>query len=199
MFLAAAKRTPVDLQEWAVQMMERHNRKSHLAPQLSPATEALLRGESIPSPKDTPASASTVTRTPTSGMIPIVEDDRKPVSQVEQTAAQRIPSNDVNGTGMHPSPSATFDRQVFPPRTSSNVSAPPTARPRDGENFSPKRGLPSHPRDSGSFNPLTLPIRPAPPPSGPLPAPPDSSLRNSTTQRPMANGSPYLYSDNHQY
>lgn len=44
-FLQAAKRTPVDLEQWAVSMMERHNRKSHLAPQLSPATKALLRGE----------------------------------------------------------------------------------------------------------------------------------------------------------
>ena len=35
-FLLAAKRTPVDLQAWAVSMMERHNRKSHLAPQLQP-------------------------------------------------------------------------------------------------------------------------------------------------------------------
>ncbi|KAL9054148.1 MAG: hypothetical protein Q9162_004331 [Coniocarpon cinnabarinum] len=31
-FLLAAKRTPVDLQAWAVSMMERHNRKSHLLP-----------------------------------------------------------------------------------------------------------------------------------------------------------------------
>lgn len=52
-FLQAAKRTPVDLQQWAVSMMERHNRKSHLAPQLSPATKALLRGE------ETPGTAST--------------------------------------------------------------------------------------------------------------------------------------------
>ena len=197
MFLAAAKRTPVDLQEWAVQMMERHNRKSHLAPQLSPATEALLRGESIPSPKDTPASASTVTKTPTSGIIPIVEDDRKLVSQVEQPAAQRIPSNEVNGTGMYPSQSASVDRQGFPPRTSSNISAPPTGRLRDGDSFSPKKGLPSHPRDSGNFNSTALPIRPAPPPSGPLPAPPES--RHSITQRSLQNGSPYSYSDNHQY
>ncbi|KYG49662.1 hypothetical protein M433DRAFT_965 [Acidomyces richmondensis BFW] len=31
-FLQAAKRTPVDLAQWAVGMMEKHNRKSHLAP-----------------------------------------------------------------------------------------------------------------------------------------------------------------------
>jgi mitogen-activated protein kinase kinase len=48
-FVQAAKRTPVNLQEWAINLMERHNRKSHLAPQLSPATQALLRGADSPS------------------------------------------------------------------------------------------------------------------------------------------------------
>jgi mitogen-activated protein kinase kinase len=42
-FLQAAKRTPVDLRQWAVSMMEKQNRKSHLGPPLSPSTEALLR------------------------------------------------------------------------------------------------------------------------------------------------------------
>lgn len=188
MFLAAARRTPVNLEEWAVQMMERHNRKSHLAPQLSPSTRALLRGEEVSSPNDTPASApSTATKTPTSGTIPIVEDDR------------RAMPTEINGTGMHPSQRASFDRSGFPPRTSSNTSVPPPGRPRDGDSFSPRRGLPSHPRDSGNFNSTTLPIRPAPPPSGPLPAPPDASLRNSATQRSVPNGSPYSYGDNQQY
>lgn len=47
-FVQAAKRTPVDLREWAVGMMERDNRKSHLAPQLSPATQDLLRSTDSP-------------------------------------------------------------------------------------------------------------------------------------------------------
>jgi mitogen-activated protein kinase kinase len=59
-FLQAAKRTPVDLEAWAVSMMERHNRRSHLAPQLSPSTRALLRGD------DNASHA-----TPTAGEIPI--------------------------------------------------------------------------------------------------------------------------------
>ena len=66
-FLQAAKRTPVDLQEWAVSMMEKHNRKSHLGPQLSPATRAMLRGEDTPSHS---SSASFYDRTPTSGEMP---------------------------------------------------------------------------------------------------------------------------------
>ena len=65
-FLQAAKRTPVDLEAWAVSMMERHNRKSHLVPQLSPGTKALLRGEDTPS---TATLSSPYDRTPTSGDV----------------------------------------------------------------------------------------------------------------------------------
>jgi mitogen-activated protein kinase kinase len=68
-FLQAAKRTPVNLEQWAVSMMERHNRRSHLAPQLSPATQAMLRGEDTPSH---PSSlGATSDKTPTVGEIPI--------------------------------------------------------------------------------------------------------------------------------
>ncbi|PPJ57907.1 hypothetical protein CBER1_09940 [Cercospora berteroae] len=67
-FLQAAKRTPVDLEAWAVSMMERHNRRSHLAPQLSPSTRALLRGEDTPSQS---SHSSVNEQTPTTGDIPI--------------------------------------------------------------------------------------------------------------------------------
>ncbi|KAI9713675.1 MAG: MAP kinase kinase (MEK) [Chrysothrix sp. TS-e1954] len=55
-FLQAAKRTPVDLETWAVSMMERHNRRSHLAPQLSPHSKGLLRDKpsSSSEPNDLP-------------------------------------------------------------------------------------------------------------------------------------------------
>lgn len=69
-FLQAAKRTPVDLEAWAVSMMERHNRKSHLAPQLSPSTRAMLRGEDTPS-QSSSMSSGVNEQTPTSGEIPI--------------------------------------------------------------------------------------------------------------------------------
>ena len=202
MFLAAAKRTPVDLEQWAVSMMERHNRKSHLAPQLSPSTQALLRGESVPSPKE--STVSTMSKTPTSGEIPIADEGSKASPRSEQPAVQRPIPTEINGNGMYPSQSSAFDRQGFPPRTSSTIVAP-SSRSREPESFSPKGGLPSHPRDSGNFNPqprdsgnfnptTTLPIRPAPPPSGPLPPPPSANFRG---QRP--NGSPYPYGDNQQY
>ncbi|KAE8144686.1 kinase-like domain-containing protein [Aspergillus avenaceus] len=72
-FLQAAKRTPVDLQEWAISMMERHNRKSYLAP---PPPKS-LRDEKEESPRRSPApktassKASRSHYTPTSGEIPL--------------------------------------------------------------------------------------------------------------------------------
>lgn len=75
MFVQAAKRTPVDLREWAVGLMERDNRKSHLAPQLSPSTQALLRGDD-----SSPATGSedkAPSQTPTYGDIPIGESSSR--------------------------------------------------------------------------------------------------------------------------
>lgn len=69
-FVQAAKRTPVDLREWAVGLMEKDNRKSHLAPQLSPSTKDLLRSADSPT-NFAPASDASSIPTPTSGDIPI--------------------------------------------------------------------------------------------------------------------------------
>ena len=204
MFLQAAKRTPVDLEQWAVSMMERHNRKSHLRPQLSPTTQASLRGDSVPSPKESAVSA--VSETPTSGEIPIADEGIKVSPRSEQPAAQRVFPTEINGTGMYSSQNSAYDRHGFPPRTSS-TTGPSSSRSRESESFTPKSGLPSHPRDSGNFNPhprdsgnfistTTLPIRPAPPPSGPLPPPPSANFRG---QRPATNVSAYSYGDNQQY
>ncbi|KAF2816554.1 dual specificity mitogen-activated protein kinase [Mytilinidion resinicola] len=110
-FLLAAKRTPVDLEAWAVSMMTHQNRKSHLPPALSPATKELLRDRSPPS------SANSTARTPTS--------------------SESVPS-DTNGVGPAPT------RPSYPVRTSSATSQ----------------------------NTMALPLRPAPPPGGPLPQAP---------------------------
>lgn len=96
-FLQAAKRTPVDLEQWAVSMMERHNRKSHLVQPLSPNTQALLRGEETPVSLASMASSAT-DRTPTSADIP-------------------ISSASKNGSTMSP--------RAYPARTSSQQGAVP--------------------------------------------------------------------------
>lgn len=65
-FLQAAKRTPVDLQEWAISMMERHNRKSYLAP---PAPKSLKEG-TTPSPNTPSSAAAAAAATPVPAPVP---------------------------------------------------------------------------------------------------------------------------------
>ncbi|KAF2726304.1 mitogen-activated protein kinase [Polychaeton citri CBS 116435] len=70
-FLQAAKRTPVDLEQWAVSMMERHNRKSHLITNLSSSTKALLKGDEMSSPNGSSSSRpSFPTRTSSKEAVP---------------------------------------------------------------------------------------------------------------------------------
>ncbi|KAJ5798168.1 Dual specificity protein kinase FUZ7 [Penicillium pulvis] len=88
-FLQAAKRTPVDLQEWAISMMERHNRKSYLAP---PAPKSLK--ESTPSTTSAPSAAMP---TPTSAVptppkpAPISKSVRPP--QPQQSPYHQTPTS----------------------------------------------------------------------------------------------------------
>ena len=165
-------------------MMERHNRRSHLAPQLSPSTEALLRSDNSSSPsKDTSTTASS-SQTPTSGEIPIAGENDPQTSQsapaapidhqtTHQPAIHRVLSAGVNGSAnMFPSQASSNDsplnRPSFPPRTSS-ASVLAQGRPRE-------------PEPPSNLNPTVLPIRPAPPPQGPLPQPPTGSLRTTRRQ-----------------
>lgn len=97
-FLQAAKRTPVDLEQWAVSMMERQHRRSHLAPELSPNTKALLRGE------ETPGSASQASNAST-------PFDRTPISA--GPSASSASSNGSAGPG-RPYPMRTSSAQGTP-------------------------------------------------------------------------------------
>ena len=238
--------------------MERHNRKSHLAPQLSPSTPALLRGETVASP----SKESSASKTPTSGEIPIAGgDDMKSSPPLDMSAVQRALPTEVNGS-IYSTPSSSYERPVFPPRTSSTSAIQPSRsrdsevfsssikssrsrdseifnsatfpqprprdneifssatfpqpRPRDGEIFNSTTFPQSRPRDGDSFisspvaqsrswdsdgysSTTVLPIRPAPPPSGPLPPPPSASLRTSMSRRQATNGLAYTNGEHSQY
>lgn len=103
-FVQAAKRTPVDLQEWAVSLMDRHNRKSYLAP---PAPRSL---NSDGSPADayystsaqSSASSGTVNTPSTAGMTPVTA--RKLLSptntEINVMQPQSPPRHPSIGTGM---------------------------------------------------------------------------------------------------
>ncbi|KAI0387187.1 kinase-like protein [Hypomontagnella monticulosa] len=151
-FVQAAKRTPVDLREWAVGMMERDNRKSHLVPQLSPATRDLLRSSDSP----TFATDGNAAYTPTSGEIPIAGAIVSPRDQ--GNSQNRSPTR--NGMGSLGRAAGAAVHPGLGPRAATSGSIPKIA-PADL----------SQPPSANLGATFTLPVRPAPP-GGPLPPPP---------------------------
>ena len=167
-FLQAAKRTPVNLEEWAVNMMVTNNRKSHLAAPLSPNTQALLRsGDSSIFTGSSPSRDTSVSRTPTSGEIPIV--DGNATQTITEPHIQRVLSAEINGSNPRFSNQSPLERPSYPPRTSS-TSVLSSGRPREHETYSQQ---------------TVMPIRPAPP-SGPLPPPPTGSMRTTSRRQGMS-------------
>ncbi|GAQ04839.1 dual specificity protein kinase FUZ7 [Aspergillus lentulus] len=185
-FLQAAKRTPVDLQEWAISMMERHNRKSYLAP---PAPKSLKEEAGHPTPLPKPA-VSRPSRTPghmpASGEIPLnIANDS---SSSSHSRHYNVPSN--------PSPHLARSTRSPPPLSLEHLSLETKEEEyrsgrRPSRNYlgDPVSAIdaPTRPqissRSASSHNtksrmPLqtaTLPIRAAPPPSGPPPPAPVSA------------------------
>lgn len=89
-FLQAAKRTPVDLQEWAVSLMDKHNRKSYLAP---PAPKSLRDDgasgqspyESSQSSQSAQPSARQFSQTPTTARRVVGSSADQPYSATATT------------------------------------------------------------------------------------------------------------------
>ncbi len=159
-FVQAAKRTPVDLREWAISLMERDNRKSHLAPQLSPATQDLLRSSDSP----TIGLDDRALPTPTSGDIPIAGAGI--VSP--RDGANRSPTRNGIGSLSLGIGSLSLGRP-----------AGSTVHPGLGQRVITTNSIPKMGQEPKSAGPLSasaasfnLPVRPAPPPGGPLPPPP---------------------------
>ena len=160
--------------------MQRSNRKSHLTAPLSPATQALLRSEGPFSSGQSPSRDTTDSKTPTSGEIPIATSSSSSASYAPIAVSSagsnsynpepvsRVLSAEVNGTNGAFTGQSPIQRPSFPPRTSS-TSVLSHGRSRDHEN--------------SYIHPTSMPIRPAPPPGGPLPMPPTGSSR-MYTRRP---------------
>jgi mitogen-activated protein kinase kinase len=158
-FVQAAKRTPVDLRAWAVGLMERDNRKSHLAPQLSPSTQELLRSNDSPTPKNTEHNPD---YTPTSGEIPIGGAINSPRDQFPHLGARSPTRNGHSGHAVHGS--------------LSRPAGPAAVHPGMGQRSATAGSIPKvGGTDLTSTTPnaptFALPMRPAPP-GGPLPPPP---------------------------
>ncbi|KAI0152911.1 kinase-like domain-containing protein [Xylariaceae sp. FL1272] len=172
-FVQAAKRTPVDLRAWAVGLMEKDNRKSHLAPQLSPATQELLRSTDSPNqPSD-----SNPAFTPTSGEIPIAGALVSPRDQ-HGHAPSRSPTR--NGIGSMGRAGGSSVHPGLGQRSATSGSIPKVG--------TPDSSLPA----SAGVGTFTLPVRPAPP-GGPLPPPPPrketpDEMRRQAAYAPSSNG-----------
>ena len=168
----------MDLKEWAIGLIEKDNRKSHLAPQLSPATQQLLRSGDSPivgAGSSTYASNSPEysLSTPTSGDIPIGGGDvRSTITSPQHNESSSTRSPIKNGPVSIGRASAAPYHPGLPPRVSTTGSVPRLTT----------LGAPEHAPSTGpssanapTFHTTTLPMRPAPP-VGPLPPPPVGPL-----------------------
>ena len=172
-------------------LIERDNRKSHLAPQLSPSTQQLLRSGDSPTGPYATNSPDYSLPTPTSGDIPIGGGDvRSAITSPqynEPLANTRSPTKNgsssigrATGAPFHPG---------LPPRVSTTNSVPKVTTLNAPDQAS------NGPSSAGAttFSTTSLPIRPAPP-AGPLPPPPvprkeDSDLKKeSRRQATFGNG-----------
>jgi mitogen-activated protein kinase kinase len=96
LFLQAAKRTPVDLQEWAVSMMDRHNRKSYLAP---PAPKSLKSDGTSSDAQTTPATSATSTSS---------FGQENPSSRQTPVTARKFPTPTTSDAPAMPDPSPHY-------------------------------------------------------------------------------------------
>ncbi|OXV09880.1 hypothetical protein Egran_02357 [Elaphomyces granulatus] len=186
-FLQAAKWTPVNLQEWAISMMESQHRKSYLAPPApkainrdgsrdvsglprAPATEALRSSQS---------SQSTSYYTPTSGEIPlnISNESSSPYGHYPPPSSNATPTANMSrATPTLPSlEHLSLETQDFPVAENRQPSRHYPGDPLSAVD-APSRPL--FPRGSikTGLHSATLPMgAAAPPPTGPLPPPPMSA------------------------
>ncbi|KAI0393292.1 kinase-like domain-containing protein [Xylariaceae sp. FL0594] len=154
-FVQAAKRTPVDLRAWAVGLMERDNRKSHLAPQLSPGTQEFLKSADSP----IPANDSNSAYTPTSGEIPIAGAMVSPRDQYGHMPSRSPTRNGTASIGRTAGPSASAHPGLGQ-RSATSGSIP---RVGSSDPFIPS---------SAGVGTFTLPVRPGPPGGHYHPPPP---------------------------
>ncbi|CZS92285.1 hypothetical protein WAI453_000166 [Rhynchosporium graminicola] len=175
-FVQAAKRTPVDLKEWAVSLIEKDNRKSHLAPQLSPSTQQLLRSADSPTTAYATNSPdfSNSLPTPTSGDIPIGGGDvRSAVTSPHY--GDRSPIKNGSSSVGRATGAPYQNHPGLGPRVSTTNSVPKVTTLNVPENSS---NGPSSANGTSFSTTTSLPMRPAPP-AGPLPPPPVPKKENA--------------------
>ncbi len=187
-FLRAAKRTPVDLEGWAVSMMEKHNRQSHLVQPASSYPPNVLRGGD-----DSASSKETLGPiTPTTSEEIFIGNVRpSPVTAVAPTSSSSsvvTPKGENAPNGIHNLHSGHNPHPGHPLRTSSASAVPGLRAVRNSAvpsttTMVPPPSIPGTRPSPGatSTQTVTLPMRPAPP-IGPLPPAPNRWSRKSAYQ-----------------
>ena len=160
-------------------LIERDNRKSHLAPQLSPATQQLLRSGDSPTVgagigNYSANSPDYSLPTPTSGDIPIGGGDiRSAITSPQYNDQSSTRSPIKNGSSSLGRAAGAAYHPGLPPRGTTTNSVPKLTT----LNASAEPSGPSS-ANAATFAPVSLPMRPAPP-AGPLPPPPVPKKENS--------------------
>ncbi|KAJ5306596.1 hypothetical protein PENANT_c031G02655 [Penicillium antarcticum] len=193
-FLQAAKRTPVNLEEWAMSMMKRHDRKSYLGP---PAPKSLREtatptsnSASSPVPssaKPPPISKSTRTpqqspfpSNPASSDLPLNDPSANPRYYPQSQSSHYVSSRSPQPPSLeHLSLETTDDNDIRSGRHAmrQHLGDPVSAIDAPSRPFMSPRSASSNTSSSNSRTNLhsaTLPMRPAPP-NGAPPAPPVSA------------------------
>jgi mitogen-activated protein kinase kinase len=152
--------------------MEKDNRKSHLAPQLSPSTQQLLRSNDSPTSAPYPSNSPDYSLpTPTSGDIPIGGGDvRSAITspQYNELNIQNSRSPTKNGTSSLGRASGAPYHPGLGSRNATTNSVPKLTTLNTADT-GPSNGPSS--ANAATFTTTTLAMRPAPP-AGPLPPPP---------------------------
>ncbi|KAJ5555525.1 hypothetical protein N7461_003995 [Penicillium sp. DV-2018c] len=207
-FLQAAKRTPVNLEQWALSMMDQEKRKSYLGPPVPPS----LKETATPTTASTSSSTSATMNKP----LPIHKSTRTPQQSPHPSnpTTGEIPLRMANeappSSHRHYSPQS--QPQYYHPSSSSRIRSPPPpslehlSLEGNDDDRSGRRLMRQHlnepasaieapsrpfmsPRSSSSntSNPrtnlhsATMPIRTAPP-TNPTPAPPVAAGGNWRSQ-----------------
>lgn len=156
--------------------MDRDNRKSHLAPQLSPAIQDLLRSSDSPS---YPAqNEGGVQQTPTSGEIPILGTMVSPRDQFDSVPTRPPPRSGSGSISLGRAGGANVHPGLGPRVASTNSVMQHRSRPSGSVAYEDQQP----PRRTGSPSMAPPPQRTAPPPqrtASPSMAPPQRTASPS--------------------
>lgn len=159
-FIQASKRTPVDIREWAIGLMERNNRRSHLLPQMTPASRDALRTGMMPAIAEQGASRNGPAPSGVSKVGSSNPQNHQPTPPPSSRESRTAQSSSSGSRGL---PSGGSQRHVMPqpPSVSTHTVPASTAAYDYGATQSaidPAISRPYPPRSTSSSNLRSTPL-----------------------------------------